>query len=151
MVRKTSEVIVKAISLWQPWASLVAHNWKHYETRSFKVSYRGLLVIHAAKRLDDLDYWFVQPDFNRCLTASGYKWHGDLPRGAALGIVKLVDIQRTEHIRHRLGDSERVFGNYEDGRFAWKLEFVERFTKPIPMRGAQGLFDCTLPMEIERR
>jgi len=41
---------MKAITLWQPWASLVALGVKTIETRSWATSYRGPIAIHAAKR-----------------------------------------------------------------------------------------------------
>src|SRR5437868_804524 len=41
---------VKALSLWQRWASAMALGWKRIETRHWSLSYRGLLAIHAAKR-----------------------------------------------------------------------------------------------------
>jgi hypothetical protein len=43
---------MKAISLWQPWASLLftTPRAKLHETRHWPTSYRGLLYIHAAKR-----------------------------------------------------------------------------------------------------
>lgn len=52
------KVGVAALTLWQPWASLVAWEEKRIETRSWSTSYRGPLVIHAAKRFagDDLNH-----------------------------------------------------------------------------------------------
>lgn len=41
---------MKCITLWQPWASLIAALLKHYETRHWPTTYRGKLAIHAAKR-----------------------------------------------------------------------------------------------------
>src|SRR3546814_21127441 len=41
---------VKAISLWQPWASAIALGHKSIETRHWPTKYRGELAIHAAKR-----------------------------------------------------------------------------------------------------
>lgn len=41
---------MKAVTLWQPWASLVAIGAKTIETRSWATSYRGPLAIHAAAR-----------------------------------------------------------------------------------------------------
>lgn len=41
---------MKILTLWQPWASLVADRSKLYETRSWGTDYRGLIAIHAAKR-----------------------------------------------------------------------------------------------------
>lgn len=40
----------KTITLWQPYATLVATGIKQYETRSWPTNYRGPLLIHAAKR-----------------------------------------------------------------------------------------------------
>ena len=42
---------MKALTLWQPWASLVALGVKTIETRSWSTTYRGPLAIHAAKRV----------------------------------------------------------------------------------------------------
>ncbi len=41
---------IKAISLHQPWASLIAMGLKKFETRSWLTNYRGKLVICAAKK-----------------------------------------------------------------------------------------------------
>jgi hypothetical protein len=46
---------VKALTLWQPWASLIALERKLVETRSWSTSYRGPLAIHAAKRRPDVE------------------------------------------------------------------------------------------------
>ncbi len=39
---------MKAITIWQPWASLLAYGGKQFETRSWATSYRGPIAIHAA-------------------------------------------------------------------------------------------------------
>jgi hypothetical protein len=41
---------MKAITIWQPWASLIAIGAKQYETRSWETKYRGPIAIHAAKK-----------------------------------------------------------------------------------------------------
>lgn len=40
---------ILGMSLLEPWASLVAYNFKHFETRSWKSSYRGLIAIHEER------------------------------------------------------------------------------------------------------
>ena len=47
---------IKALTLWQPWASLIAWGEKQYETRSWSTEYRGLLAIHASKRETEWEY-----------------------------------------------------------------------------------------------
>lgn len=45
---------MRALTLWQPWASLVALDVKTIETRSWSTSYRGPLAIHAGSSLAGL-------------------------------------------------------------------------------------------------
>lgn len=133
----------KALTLWQPWASLVASDQKRYETRSWSTTYRGLLVIHSAKKWTrDLlaitrqlqsDY---APFSRRFELALDYY----LPRGSALCVVDLVDVHRVEAVRDQLRDEELAFGDYSDGRYAWKLRLMTKFRHPVPMRGKQGLW-----------
>lgn len=159
---------MKALSLWQPWATLIAIGAKQYETRSWATSYRGELVIHAAKRpneakaLADAIYMKTASGGRIRETASEYerfaiaalyadagKQPGDfipaLPLGAGLCIVRLIGCYRTESMKYMLSPQEIAFGDYSPGRFAWKLEMIQRFSKPEPMRGAQGLFDWKWP------
>lgn len=39
---------MKVLTVWQPWAQLLAAGHKHNETRSWRTSYRGEILIHAA-------------------------------------------------------------------------------------------------------
>ena len=41
---------MKVITLWQPWATLLAAGTKICETRSWKTNYRGEILIHAGKK-----------------------------------------------------------------------------------------------------
>lgn len=41
---------MKAITIWQPWASLIACGAKKYETRGWPTKYRGPIAIHAAAK-----------------------------------------------------------------------------------------------------
>ena len=66
---------VKALTVRQPFASLIASGAKTVEVRSRRTHYRGPLVIHAACRLHDL----AGPD------------DAELPRGVLLCVVELVD------------------------------------------------------------
>ena len=42
---------MKAITIYQPWASLIALGLKGFETRSWETKYRGRITIHAGKRI----------------------------------------------------------------------------------------------------
>lgn len=160
---------MKAISLYQPWASLMAHGKKLCETRSWPTSYRGPLLIHAAKKWEpELALIAAKPLFFRPkLEACGVVFDRDedkcrrgwnLPFGAIVGRVDLVDVYPTKDIREGLRGQavphhgewgrhlfvnmvERAFGDFSANRFAWLCANAVAFPEPIPFRGAQGLFD----------
>lgn len=93
---------MKAISLWQPWASAIAVGAKTIETRSWSTPYRGRLAIHAAKHWDR--------DSATIVTAFGFRGalapladpcadfitlHKALPMGAIVAVCDLVDCRPT--------------------------------------------------------
>ncbi|MCL4295756.1 MAG: ASCH domain-containing protein [Anaerolineae bacterium] len=132
---------MKSISLWQPWASLIALGAKQVETRSWQTNYRGPVAIHAAQRLgpDQRSLCSISP-FRECLEVGGFVRADELPRGMFVAIAELVEIVPTEVIGGTLSEREAAFGDYAPGRFAWKLEKVQ----PIHVwagRGQQGLWE----------
>lgn len=131
----------KAISLWQPWASLVMLGAKTFETRGRPTKYRGPLTIHAAKRWNRKLFRLCQIEPFKAIFAS-HLTDGVfvLPLGVALGTVELVDVVPTEAVRGRISKQERAFGDYDDGRFAWRLANPKPFPQPIPVLGRQGFF-----------
>ncbi len=58
--------MLRALSILQPWAWLIVNGHKDIENRTWRMDYRGPLVIHAGKKLsqDQLDdYMHVQHNF----------------------------------------------------------------------------------------
>ena len=131
---------MKALSLIQPWATLVLTGAKGFETRSWTTSYRGPLLIHAAKGFPVSARVFAHTEFTL----------GRLPariaRGAIIGRVVLKTIHRAEIIAPTLTTLERLYGDYTPGRWAWELAEAEMFETPIPYKGALGLFEVALPV-----
>ena len=81
---------LRALSLTQPWASLVALGVKRLETRSWQTAHRGPLAIHAswgfppsARRLCE------EEPFLRLLEGVGLD-EDTLPRRAVLGVCRLL-------------------------------------------------------------
>lgn len=145
-----TEVMVKALTLWQPWASLIAFGEKKVETRCWSTKFRGLLAIHAAAKTPNwLGSSRFNDDFDRCLRTchkrhnwGPFGWPGAANvAGCVLCIVKLVDVLPTHQVREDLSDQERIFGNYELGRFAWFLQLEERFVAPIQAKGNRLLWN----------
>jgi hypothetical protein len=126
---------MKALSLWQPWATMMAEGLKKIETRHWATKYRGPLLIHAAQHLE------TPTIFESALLASrGAHWTR-LPRGFLLCKVEIVDCQRITEDNIPLDEQERRLGDYTPGRFMWITTSLEAFRTPLPYRGRQGLFE----------
>jgi hypothetical protein len=128
---------MKAISLWQPWASLMAMGLKKIETRAWATRYRGPLYIHAAKKIIGWPSIDIQAVFDDIAFQQR-----DLPRGCLICKVDLIDCRRI-YITTRPFYPERAFGDYTPGRYMWITQNLETFD-PIPYRGSQGLFNVIL-------
>lgn len=93
---------MKALTIWQPWASLLACGVKKYETRSWATQYRGPIAIHAAKK--NVVGTMLIPEQIRDEVRKhiegviGCEWK-DLPVGAVIATAELVNVW---HIVHHL-------------------------------------------------
>ena len=134
---------MKALSLWQPWASLMAAGLKTIETRDWPTRYRGPLAIHAAKRpLTRMDKALMYEWACKGLLPSS--WMGrELPFGAIVAVVDVLDCRRTDSLWGELSAKEAEYGNYESGRWGWITRNVRPLEPPIPWHGMQGLFEIT--------
>ena len=132
---------MKAISLLQPWATLVVKGIKTIETRSWGTKYRGPILIHASQGkagsifASGAPFKNYIPDFKK------------LPFGAIIGQADIKDVIRVEHLEmddeliNRLTMEERAFGDYSEGRYAWLLENAIPFNNPIPARGTLSIWE----------
>ena len=143
---------MKAITLTQPWATLVAIGAKSIETRSWGTRFVGPVAIHAAKGFPLVARQFAHEwPFGEALRSAGYRKLSDLPLGAIVAVARIVGCYstsspKTEQLLSERQSDEREFGNYEPNRYAWVLGDVRRVSEPIPIRGALGLW--TLPYDI---
>jgi hypothetical protein len=131
-----------ALTLTQPWATLVVSGEKRIETRSWRTLHRGPLMIHAAK---GFPRWAreicAEEPFRSVLRNAGYQSHEALPTGVILGGVVLSDCVPTDGIEAAgVSDQERTFGDYGAGRWAWLLDIPYECAEHHPMRGALGLW-----------
>jgi pimeloyl-ACP methyl ester carboxylesterase len=158
---------MKALTLTQPWATLVAIGAKQIETRSWHTSYRGLVAIHAAKGFPkSARALCVDDPFRTALERGGVEFKGqpvrhwyhspypyrmvsELPLGAIVAVATLADVFRTDVycVPGERRQQEHAFGDFTPGRYAWLLDDVRRLTAPIQCKGALGLW--TVPADIE--
>lgn len=138
---------MKALTLTQPWATLVAVGAKRIETRSFRTHYRGPLAIHAAKGFPRDARDFATCQGVRKILAEHF---GDshfsadaYPLGCVLATTTLIGCRFTEDIVGQISEQEEDFGDYSAGRYAWFLSDLIALPEPIPAKGALGLWEWT--------
>ena len=160
---------MKALTIQQPWASLITMGVKIIETRSWSSKYRGPLAIHAGLKKanidDDAEVWepLLDPDrVGRLRTP--------LNLGAVVAtceLVAVVPIFTVDGLFSASGASNRPrveaegdeawfsvsgegdwqdisdqlsYGDFSPGRFAWLLSNIIPID-PIPVKGHQGLWN----------
>lgn len=131
---------MKALTICQPYATLIILGRKLVENRTWPTNYRGPLLIHAGKSKKYLDYSGAD------LTIAEYY---SVPFGVILGVADLVACIRPAdvHANSPLPCVKKLIGHiHVEGPNCFVLENVRQFEKPIPYIGAQGLFD--VPDEI---
>jgi DNA N-6-adenine-methyltransferase (Dam)/ASCH domain len=140
----TSTVSSKAISLWQPWASLIPLGLKHYETRSWKTEYRGKLLIcsTAVNSKQHKEYLKICDEL-------GLPAWSDFPHGKAIAVCDLVDcVPMTAEFIASQSRTEILCGDWQVGRYAWKLENIQPITEPFAVKGKQGLFNVVTNLQL---
>lgn len=147
-----------ALTIWQPWATLIVAGLKPYEFRGYPAPrfVRGHRVaIHAGAR--PVRKAEVEDLLNR-LRTPGEEWTtalvvepaiklldrvhlspGMLPLSSILGTGILGEPIRADHIPGLdvpVADSDRV----DHSMWGWPLSDIKRFDMPVPARGAQGFW-----------
>lgn len=110
---------IKALSLRQPWASLVATGKKTIETRKRTTTYRGDILICASSTVKTPPY------------------------GCALAIAELYDIEPMQ-TKHQKAACIDVY----PGAYAWHLRNIRKLKNTFPVKGMLGLFMIEIPDDI---
>lgn len=146
---------MKALSIKQPWAYLIAKGYKDIENRDWPTNYRGRIYIHASLTFDskglewltsnskDVPNEFVAEA--KIGDTSAYEVLmelepcnlDDYPRGAIIGEVDIVDC-RWQQKHQALSPWAEI------NKYGFVLANAVRYDKPIPYRGQLGLFEVEL-------
>ncbi|MEK6418463.1 MAG: ASCH domain-containing protein [Burkholderia gladioli] len=123
---------MKAISIRQPWAWLIAAGLKDIENRTWRTSYRGPILIHAAKGMtrdeyEDVDFWLSDEGFAITLPA-----RETLHRGGIIGVAELVNC-----FEWGVGASPW----HMPGQYGFKLENFRALPSFVPYKGRLGIFE----------
>lgn len=155
---------MKAITLHQPWAELVADGAKQIETRSWNTWYRGPLAIHASKDrrvFKMMDMRKKSPIWCHFADKISGNFSDYFTYGAIVAVCNLVHVQMVPLgkdivLNNEHGDRiyippnlyERYYGDYTPGHYAWILEDVQRLDEPIPARGMRRLWDVDPELKL---
>lgn len=146
---------MKALTLHQPWASLVAIGAKRFETRSWPAPRTlqpgDLLAIHASKRAAVCGYDEMPVGAGYAATeALGGSWlvARAIPTGCVLAVCKFISCSEMRLQNLTTERNELLWGDWTPGRYAWELRVAYRMPEPIPARGRQGLWEWEPPAEV---
>jgi len=122
---------MRALSVKQPWASMIASGIKSIETRTKPTRYRGDILIVSSLKADT---------FARHLQG---RYRVEYPLGMALCVANLIacDPMKPE-------DYERAKCDYYLDLYSWKLDDI-RPINPFPVKGMLGLYDVDVEGKIE--
>jgi len=124
---QTPPMLMKAISLDPPWANMIVDGVKTIETRGWRTSYRGELLICSTRK--------------RVVDHAGQVCH---PRGCAVAIVNLADYRPMT-----TADEAEAGCKCYEGAYAWVLDNIRRIV-PFPVRGKHRIFniEVTRPLQF---
>ncbi|MBC9716857.1 ASCH domain-containing protein [Streptomyces sp. TRM66268-LWL] len=116
---------VRALTLWQPWASAMAYGTKRIENRRWATDYRGWVLIHAGLTLDRqaYDLPLARPFLKR-----------PQPRGAIVAVSRLVDCHENDGYCTLWSTP---------GQWHWEFTDLRTLARPLPWPGARGLWTPT--------
>ena len=136
---------MRALTLWQPWASLVASGVKRIENRPWAPPAWMLnetFAIHAGLRYD-------RDSAATAEELGGYPLpKSECPRGAIIATCSLIAVARSAEEAVRFADGDRSQERWFFGPYGWVLDDIEAID-PVPCRGFQGLWN--IPDDIKRR
>ena len=121
---------MKAITLKQPWATLIAEGLKEYEFRSWKINYRGEILIHAGKTVDkEAMERFKHLDLE-------YPKSRIVARVIIKDCIKLNDKENKAIIK----ENALIYGDINRDGYAWKLKLIEKINNKEEVLGKQGIW-----------
>lgn len=123
---------MKVLTIKEPWASLIINRYKKYEFRSWKTKYRGKILIHAGMSLEK--------DAAKRFSEYNLEYY----KGAIIGEATitdciLVDTKLNEELR-KINPLVYARSNHVE-TYAWKLENIKKYDKPIYIKGKLGLWN----------
>lgn len=126
---------MKAITIHQPWCTLLALGVKTFETRSWSTHYRGSIALHAGSvRLP----YYAFNELDGLLRELRIDLDA-LPYGAVIATATLREVYPADVVK--LTTRERLLGHFSQDRYAWSFADIVRLDPPVPAKGARLLWN----------
>lgn len=119
-------IIMKTLSIKQPWAELIIQGKKTIELRNWNTKFRGRFLIHASK-IPDKD----------AMLKFGFD---ELPVGKIIGEVELIDVKNYNSKESHANDKDKHLVDNFWGNCGFILINPKRI-KPIDAKGMLGFWD----------
>lgn len=129
---------MKALTLKQPYASLIANGLKEYEFRSWKTNYRGELYIHAGTGID------------KDKLSKFSKYNIEYPKSKIVCKVRLIDCIKIddEFNKKILSMNNDIYGTKPREGYAWKIELIEKIDSDKIIKGKLGLWNLDIEKDL---
>lgn len=138
-----SDLPTKALSIMQPWAALIVHGVKDVENRSWPTKFRGLVLIHAGKKYDDLAQDNVDGEIHPVTSEPLELPDGvTYPTGGIVGVAEIYDCVSASRSPWFVGDYGFLIRNARTLPFRacrGQLGFFTPDYSPPPPRKARAL------------
>ena len=149
---------MKALSIHQPQASLIAHGIKQYETRAewySREEYQGDILICSGVVKNGRELYehlqtaykirvpFWNNEYNRYYDFRCCWWN-ELLFGYALCIANITgQIEIRKKVIEQQSELEKESGCWTRGWYAYKIENI-RLIEPVKVKGKRGIFDVDI-------
>ncbi len=144
--------VMKAISLWQPWATAVLLKWKTIETRTharFKSLQGQRIAIHAAKKVDKdvTDLFYDNLPRMTALEIENLFRFVEICRGKIMCTAHVITARWAPNVDFDVREKWNRQALCEvGGKYLLFLDEIEPLRNIIPFRGRQGIFN--VPDEV---
>lgn len=124
---------IKALSVRQPWATLILDGSKTMDLRTWSTTYRGPLAIYASLEVEKETCKIYNVDVKTLTT------------GALIGLVDLADVIPLTKKSYDENKKKHLAGrNYREGMFGWVLKNPRPLDPPRITKGRLNLFDVNI-------
>ncbi len=125
-----------ALTIKQPWASLIIHHGKDIENRSWPTNVRGRVAIHSSAKFDMREYGAAMETISYNGLPNFDLRPVDYPCGSIIGTVEII------------GCCDASESPWFCGEYGFMLKRPIALAVPVKIRGALGFW--SVPREIEQ-